>query len=355
MRAVLLISALLLGACKANEQASAPARREPPPPAPKPSPSACGSGPGQVNDATNLTLLPATAGSFCIDRSGTDRGYGEGAQGPLEGICDLFDGECAIYQKLAVKRVVEARYVDGGGSSATIDVKLSWFASPEHALAMFTKRALGGGDPGHPDTPKPLSAGAMAALGIGNAYLWRGVSLAEITYNDADASVEQISKKANALLPPLAKELGDKLPGDLAPPAAVKLLPGEDRLPMGIGYELPDAPLPAPAPRAIGFYRNGDKRWRVGAYAPKDEAHAKAIVKPTSMRGASEEKGLGEQAWRFLVGAGDAEAVQARKGAKVMLVMDEPLVLRSGMSVEQRRLLCLPLEEKRERLRALLP
>jgi hypothetical protein len=280
-----------------------------------------------------------------LDRSGSDRGFGEGAKGQLEGICELYDGECAIYQKLEVKRVVEARYLDGGGSSATIDVKLSRFASAEHALAMFTKRAIGGGDPGHPDTPKPIAGGGMAALGIGNAYLWRGASLAEITYNDAEASVEQITTKANALLPPLVRDLAAKLSGDTEPPAAVKLLPTKDRLPMGISYEMVDSP------RAVGFYKSGEKRWRVIAQLQRDEARAKEIMK--ALRG-SDEKGLGDEARRSEIGDPKTESIDVRKGASVIAVLDEPLVLRAGMSAEQRAKLCLTTAEKRERIEALL-
>src|SRR5436189_796756 len=64
----------------------------------------------------------------------------EGAPLPLDQICDLFDGECEIYKGFHVRRVLEARYIDGAGSPATIDIHLSKFGTTESAYAMFTKR-----------------------------------------------------------------------------------------------------------------------------------------------------------------------------------------------------------------------
>src|SRR5690606_37770840 len=160
-------------------------------------------------------LFPSKADGFCLDPNGSDKAFGEGAPQHLDGICDLFDGECEIYKRHGVERVVEARDVDGGGTAATIDVYLSRFGSRDAAYAMFTKRVVGDVDPAHPDTPDPIEAGGAAALGIGNAYLWKGSHLVEITYNDSAAtSVDQVQKKANALLPPLVKAFADKLPGE---------------------------------------------------------------------------------------------------------------------------------------------
>jgi len=350
-----LMFALVGGACKDRETPvrERPARGDPPPPAPaKPAASAC-SGASHPNDPANLVELPATAGPFCLDPAGSDHGYGDGAKGALEGICDLFDGECAVYQKLGVKRVVEARYVDGGGSSATINVILSRFASPEQALAMFTKRALGGGDPAHPDTPKPLAAGGLAALGIGNAYLWRGAELAEITYNDGDASAEQIAAKGSALLPPLAKELAAKMPGATDLPAAVKLLPEAARLPLGLSYEPTDALVPGAGAGAFGYYQEGDKRWRVLAMAERDEAQAKDVLK-TIAAGGVEEKGIGDAAVRVLAGARKTEWIVGRKGARIVGVGDETLVLRPDQSADDHAKVCLTQDDKRKRVRELL-
>src|SRR6185312_11902450 len=140
-----------LSACSKAEEA----RREPPPRPPSAAkPAACAAGGGKIADAASAPFFPAVNGAFCLDPNGGDKAFGEGAPLPIDHICDLFDGECEIYKGCGVKRVVEARYVDGKGSSATIDVHLSKFATVEGAYAMFTRRVVGDGDPADEATPR---------------------------------------------------------------------------------------------------------------------------------------------------------------------------------------------------------
>ncbi len=347
-----LLIAVALGGCRSG--AEPPAYREPPPPEVKPSASICMGSP-HFNDATNVRALPAKTGTFCLDPAGSDHGYGEGAKAPLEpGICELFDGECAIYLALGVKRVDEARYVDAGGTSATIDIKLSTFGTPEQALAMFTKRALSAGDPVHPDTPKPMAAGALATLGIGNAYVWRSTSLVELTVNDASLTAEQLQKKADALLPPLAKEIGEKLAGELGLPRAAALLPTEGRLPIGIQYELPNVLVAGAGPGASGFYQEGAKRWRVVAVVAATDERAHEVLHALA-RGGAPEKKLGDTGFRTVIGETKAEWFFSRKGPVVLGVGDESYVLRNGMSKEERAQSCLTREEKMTKLKGAFP
>lgn len=348
-RVSLFILAAALAGCKSGSEPAV--HREPPPPEAKPSTSTCENAP-KFNDPTNVAALPPKAGDFCLDPAGSDHGYGEGAKAPLEpGICDLFDGECAVYLKLGVKRVNEARYVDGKGTSATIDVKLSTFATPEQALAMFTKRTLSAGDPAHPDTPKPIDAGAMATLGIGNAYVWRGTTLAELTVNDAELSAEQLQKNGNELLPPLAKALGDKLVGAIELPRAARLLPEEARLPNGIKFELPNVLAPGAGPGAFGFYRDGAKRWRVVAVASSNDERAHESLHALASGGAPEKK-LGDTGFRAVVGETNTEWLFSRKGPVVLGVGDETYVLRNGMSHDERATVCLTRDEKIAKLKS---
>ena len=347
-----VLAAATFVCCKPSTEVAA--HREPPPPEAKPNRSSCDGAP-KVNDPSNVAALPPKAGQFCLDPSGSDHGYGDGAKAPLEpGICDLFDGECAIYLKLGVRRVNEARYVDGAGTSGTIDVKLSTFGSPEQALAKFTKRTLSAGDPAHPDTPPPIEAGAMATLGIGNAYVWRGTTLAELTVNDGDLSVTELQKKANELLPPLAKELGDKLSGDTSLPKAAKYLPEAERLPIGIKYELPHVLATGAGPGAVGFYRAGEKRWRVVVVAGPDEEHAHESLHALASGGAPEKK-LGDTGFRTVIGETKSEWLFSRKGALVLGVGDEAYVLRVGMTKEERATLCLTRDEKLAKLKSYFP
>ncbi len=334
-----------------------PPRREPPPP-PAAKPATC-SGERKVNDPRNLALLPPETGSFCIDPNASDRGFGEGAQNPIDGICDLFDGECEIYKRFDVKQVVEARYVDGSGSGSTIDVKLSMFGSRDNAYAMFTKRVVGDNDPAHEDTPKRIDGGGAAALGWGNAYLWRGQHLAEIVYSDAGtASDKEIKAKGEALLPPLVKAMGDKLPGDLDLPEAAAALPTDKRLEVGVRFDTQDVlDVPGTGPGAYGYYADGPVRWRAVSIVKADaDQAADALASFGKVAGATAEKGIGDGAYRVMLkfSGPQTEWLVAQKGKRVLGIGDEPRALRDGMGADEHRKATLSQAQKRELLQALL-
>jgi hypothetical protein len=349
---------LALGGCDRDGPDRAARGEAPPPVAGPAAPGVCG-GPRRVNDATNLARLPARTGAFCIDPTGSDRGFGEGAREPLDRVCDLFDGECEIYKRHRVKRVVEARYVDDAGTGATIELYLSEFASAEAAYAMFGKRVVGDGDPAHADAPRPAEAPGALALGIGNATLWRGAHLGELVYVDGRLGIDLVKAHADAALPPLARALGAELPGATEPPAEVAALPAEERLPLGVRYHLGDVfGVPGSGPGAVGYYRAGAKRWRVIVALRADADQAKDALRTLARQpGAVGEKGIGDGAWRVPVGERGApitEWLVARAGAKLAGVGDEPRVLVGGMSPEERAEKALDLADKRERLRKLL-
>jgi hypothetical protein len=333
-----------------------PPTREPPPPAA--APATC-SGARKVADESNVALFPTTAGDYCLDPNGSDKGYGEGAKLPLEAICDLFDGECEIYKGFDVRRVVEARYVDGKGSGRTLDVKLSKYASAENAYAMFTKRTVGEGDPAHDDAPRPIEGGGAAALGWGNAYLWRATHLAEITFNDVStASDKEIKARADQLLPALVKDFGEKLGGEPTLPPSAAHLPTEKRLPLGIRL-VTDKLLgvDGSGSGAFGYYRDGALRWRVLSSVKGDKDQARDTLKSfAALAGAATEKGIGDAAVRLMVkdGAAQVEWLVAAIGARVVGVGDEPRVLRAGMSPAEHREKTLTQDQKRELLRSLL-
>ncbi len=343
-----------LAACDGTKPA--PDRQPPPPPA---KPAAC-SGAGKMSDPKTVTRFPPEAGVFCLDPAGSHRAYGEGSKRPLNGICNLFDGECEIYLSGGVTRVVEARYVDGEGSGATIDVYLSKYASTEEAYAMFTKRVVGDLDPAHEDMGKPTPGGGAAALGIGNAYLWRGTHLAELTYNDTAANTEeQIRTRADALLPGLVKTFGAKLPGKLELPLSAAKLPDAERLTLGIRYSNKKLlGIDGAGGGALGYYRDGEKRWRVLSVVKGDAEQASDLLKTFArMAGAAEEKGIGQGATRFMhtpMGLPKTEWLIARKGSWLVGIGDEDRVLREGMTPDEHRTKTLELRAKRERLKKIL-
>jgi len=344
-----LVAVLLLNACKDE-----PPKREPPPP--EPTAASC-SKERKVNDPSNVESFPNGFESFCLDPAGSDRGYGEGAKNALEDICELFDGECEIYKRFGVKRVIEAHYVDGKGSGATVDVYLSKYDSSENAYGMFTKRVVGDGDPAHPDTARPTPSTGVAALGQGNAYVWRGPFLAELTYNDSKASAAQMKERGDALLPVLVKAFSEKLTGETKPPAAVAALPEDKLLPLGIRYVSKEAlEVPGTPGGAFGYYRMDQRRWRVLSMVVGDEDQAEDVIKIFAKQpGAAVEKEV--NGVRFMHQPPDvpqSEWILGRKGSRILGVGDEPRALREGMSAEEHRSKTMPQDEKRKLLRELL-
>lgn len=341
--------------CKSNESKGTP----PPPAAPLPKANACEAGGGKLSDAQAAAIVPRKSSNFCLDPNGGDKVYGEGASLPIDKICDMFDGECEIYKGFGVRRVVEMRYVDGGGTAATINVYLSKFGSVDGAYGMFTKRVVGDGDPAGEDTPRSTPGGGAAALGVGNAYLWRGSYLVEMTYNDEAAAEAAIKAASDKLLVPLVKDIGDKLPGDTDLPASAAALPKDKRLPLGIRLDTKDLfDMAGVGPGAFGYYRDGDKRYRFVAMLRADEEQAKDVLGTLGkQQGATKEKGLGDGAVRFMHKEGDGPTTEwfvARSGARLLGIGDEIRALRSGMSADDVAKVSLGKDDKIARLKEAL-
>lgn len=342
----------LTGCSKGEEHRGAP----PPPPAAAVKAGACASGGGTIADAASAPFFPRVTSGYCLDPNGGDKAFGDGAALPLDEICNLFDGECEIYKGYGVRRVVQAHYVNGAGTVATIDVNVSRFGTSEGAYAMFTRRVVGDGDPADDSTPKPTPGGGSAALGLGNAYLWRGLYLVELTYNNQEAAEATIKAASEALLPPLVREMGDKLPGETALPPAAAALPKENLIPLGIRYITKDLLTETGSgPGAFGYYRAGDKRYRVAVIARGDADQAKDVLSTLGkVRGAAKEKNIADGAVRFMHKEGEAppaEWVFARSGKLVLGVGDEPRSLKATMSADEHAKVTLSKEEKIDRLK----
>ena len=334
----------------------APPPPRPPPPAAKP--ATCAGGGGQLADKESAAFFPRTSGGFCLDPNGGEKTFGDGGALALDKICDLFDGECEIYKSFNVRRVVELRYVDGSGSPATIDIHLSKFGTTESAYAMFTKRVVGDGDPIDEATPKPIEGGGAAALGLGNAYLWRGLYLAEITYNDESAAEAAMRTAGERLLPPLVKDVGARLPGETALPTSAAALPKDAQLPLGVRYDTKDVlGVDGVGGGAFGYYKEGDKRWRVLSLVRADADQAKDVLSSfAKLAGASKEKGVGDGAFRVMIKDGDApiEWVVARSGKAIVAVGDEARVLPTGQTAEEHAKVSLSKDDKIARLKKTL-
>ncbi len=289
----------------------------------------CASGGGQVKDAVSGAFFPRTAAGFCIDPAAVEKTYGEGGKFTMDEVCTTaFDGECEVYKRFGLKRVVALRYVDGSGAPASVEINLSTFADAAGALGMYTKRVVADGDPAKA-TVKPLDAGGYGAIGKSNAYVWKGAHLIELTFNTEDpkATKDTIAKANEKVTSVIAKEIGAKLPGEVALPSATAL-PRANMIPLGLQFFPKDAfGVTNVGPTAIGFYQEGDKRYRfVAIDGDKAEIAKGAAHKLQSKPGVAAVKDLGEEAFALVVdGANKSKAdyIFARKGNLLLGIGDE--------------------------------
>jgi hypothetical protein len=268
-----------------------------------------------------------------------------------------FDGECEVYKRFDLDRVVVLRYVDGSGGPNSVEVNLSRFKTADGAYAMFTKRVVADGDPARA-TVKPLAAGAAGAASSSNAYLWRGRYLAELTFvtEDTKMTPEGMARANEQSTGAIAKDIGSKLPGPADLPPAAAALPTASRIPLGVAYYPKNAlGLSAVGPVAVGYYKEGTKRWRELAIARSDADGGKEVFRAFKLKaGSVTVKGLGDEAVQITVQEGadraKAEYVVARKGGLVAGVGDEELVLDPKTPNEALAPLKLTREEKLARL-----
>lgn len=333
---------LLVGACKDDKpKGDAPPPLPPPPASSTEKAGACGSGGGALSDTVSAPFFVKNAGGYCVDPQGEIKTYGEKGKLSMDEVCTTaFDGECEVYKRFGLKRVVSLHYVDGSGKGGTVEVNLSQFGDIPGAYGMYTLRVVAG-DPAEPSTPKPLAAKTAGAIGTGRAYIWRGQHLAELQYVNENESPEQLAKSSEAILSTLGKEIGERLPGPLTLPAAAAALPTEGRVPNGIVYHPKDVlGWNATGPGAIGFYKDGDRRWRVLSIVKEDPEQAKDAFKTIKSRpGTLPVSGTGaDEAAHVIVpsGGGDeknapkVEMLVFRKGNVVWGIGDEEYALRAA-------------------------
>lgn len=380
MRSAPAFALFLAVACDRGDDTRRNAAPPPPPP-----PSATGSssaradvcaaegGGGTYADSISAPMVPRSAAGFCLDPQSEPKTYGDKGKLTMDEVCTTaFDGECEVYKRFGLDRVVVLRYVDGSAARApdsvglppnSVEVSLDRFATADGAYAMFTKRVVADGDPAKA-TVRPFAAGAAGATSSSNAYVWRGQYLVELTFvtEDTKMTPAQMARENDRSTGAIAKEIGARLPGDAGLPPAAKQLPAAARIPLGIAYHPKQAlGFASVGPIAVGYYKEGDKRWRAIAATRADADGAKETLRAFKLRaGALPAKGVAgadEAVIVMLQEAADrpkAEYVVARKGSLVAGIGDEELVIDTAMPAEKRASLELSHDEKIAKLNAWL-
>jgi hypothetical protein len=355
---LVLVLAASVGALQACNKGSASQGQAPPPAESASKPGACAGGGPAISDPASAAVFPRELGGYCVDPNGETRVFGLGGKLSIDAICmQAWDGGCEQYKELGVKRVVQLRYIDGAGSPGSVEIYLSQFPSDESAYSIFTSRVVGDGDP-MVVAPRPLEAGAAAAIGTGGAYVWKGVYLAEMSYANEQETPEQMRASSDRVMMPIAKEIGAKLPGPPSLPLAAARLPKSNLVPLGISYASKDVlNLEGVGPGAVGFYKEGKRRYRMVSIVRADADQAKDVLRAFSrIRGAIEQKNVGDGAYRFARSGSDAKIdwIVARSGTSVFGIGDEEFVAHAGLSTAEREQVCLSKDDKLAKLSALL-
>ncbi|MGH7269130.1 MAG: DUF6599 family protein, partial [Polyangiaceae bacterium] len=231
----------------------------------------------------------------------------------------------------------------------------------EGAFAMFTQRVVADGDPARASV-HAAPFGALGATSSSNAYVWRGAYLAELTFVTEDTKItpEEMAEENRKSTVAIARDIGDRLPGATDLPPAASALPAASRLPLGIAYHPRGAlGLSGIGPVAVGYYKDGEKRWRDVSIVRADLAGAKEALRAFKLKpGALPVKGLGDEAVHVVLqeapDRAKAEYFVARKGTRIAAVGDEELVLDPTMPADKQAPLKLTKDEKLAKLAAWL-
>jgi hypothetical protein len=361
-------ASIAVPACKDNAggtgSAPAPSSSTPPPPSTVAKAGACATGGGEDTDAVSAPVFPRTlkvgAGDYCLDPQGQVRAFGEKAPLTLEDVCTTaVDGECEVYKHFGLKRFVSLRYVDGSGAGGSVEVYLSQYADAGGAYGMFSKRVIADGDPADPSAPKFLDVGGAGAIGTGRAYVWRADELAELQYINENESPDQLAKSSQAVLAPLAKLIGANIRGPLEKPPSAAVLPAANLVtPIAIAYFSKDAlGVKNLGAGAVGYYKDGDRRYRLAAIQKTDPEQAKDVMRTLKGRaGSATVPGPGEESLHVVLQAApEAPKVEwlfTRKGALGAGVGDEETLLKAGDTAEQQAKVQLPKDEALAKLKA---
>jgi hypothetical protein len=172
-------------------------------------------------------------------------------------------------------------------------------------------------------------------MGTGRGYVWKGPYLVELQYINENESPEQIAKSSEPVLASLAKEIGAKLPGSAEKPASAQALPTAGLVNANAIQFYPKDPLGYAnvGAGAMGFYKDGARRYRLIAIQRDDVDQAKDAMKTIKSKpGALPVTGLGDDAVQVVVQtapeAAKVDWLLVRKGSLLAGVGDEELLLK---------------------------
>lgn len=231
----------------------------------------------KASSARALGPLPRQLERFTLDPYAEVRALGTSRGAPIGRACEqILEPGCADGRGL--EHVIAARYVDDTGGHATLDVIVSRYVNGEGAYAGFTDSLIGERDPLQL-TARPLDAPGLGVLDGDRVASCLGRYVVSLSYVDESEPAERRAAAAAARLPEAARRLLAALPAEADLPLSVQKLPRAHRIPLGARLVAGDAlGVAGMGMGALGYYRDGDKRWRVLAIVRPDDESARDVL-----------------------------------------------------------------------------
>lgn len=298
--------------------------------------------------AVDADLLPVTLPGFCLDPYAAPRSYGVGAPDSLERACARVLGPgCA--EGYGLDRVVTLRYLSRVEPGASVDAVLSHFDTTAGASAYLTDTLIGDLDPESLDVSL-LDGPGLTVQRAEDVLAWRGRHVLSLRRSDEQHSEQRALADAARELPGLARTLVSPLPDAEGVPAPLERLPQLGRVRLGARLILDDAlGIAGVGLSARGYYREGNKRWRVLSIVRPDAESARDVL-GTLGRHPSAKKIKGLEAIEFTERRLPAEPqldwVFGQRGDVIYGIGDEATALPELMPARDEAKVKLSLSEK---------
>ncbi|NLN61361.1 MAG: hypothetical protein GX146_00580 [Myxococcales bacterium] len=148
-----------------------------------------------------------------------------------DNLYDLINGGAEVFVAYGFTRIATADY-RMPGDPRTVTAEVYHMGSPLGAFGRLSRYLENMADPSGAGDRLPEALRPFGIMGDGDLLVWKDAYLVHLTLLDeaADATPESIAEAGDALLPPMAETILNRIPGEAALPAAVQQLPQDHML-----------------------------------------------------------------------------------------------------------------------------
>ena len=232
---LVLSSCIAFGVLGCKDEPKQDTPPPPPPPIASTKAGACAS-PGSVNDPVSAAFFPRTSLDYCVDPQGETKTYGEKGKLSMDEVCTTaFDGECEVYKRFGLKRVVSLHYVDGAGKGGSVEVEPLAVRRRTRARTACSRCASSQAIPpsqSHPEAAR--SGGGRRDRNGARVRLARRSTSSSSSTSTSTSRPSSSRNRARRSSRRSARSIGDKLPGSPTLPPAARRCRRDHWIPNGI-------------------------------------------------------------------------------------------------------------------------